>query len=247
MLTIGAQITAPDGFGQIRKATRYYFTGDSRKTQRVVLVFFEGTTAHALTISRDKFEGGLSRGELVASENPSTLPPWLERLEGKNLDKIDAERPNSKLSYRDYTDRRLLQIQPVIDNLEEFFSAEDVDSAINAAAKVCTPRQNETRYRTWVLTYICFGRNRWALLPPFNNIGRWDRNRCTTKNGCATKKQGAPSKAFGKGYGHRMTRGMADLCIEGYEQFESPGKTMGNIYAETMIKKFGCKIREVKP
>ncbi|MCP3728654.1 hypothetical protein M3I53_37170 [Paraburkholderia sp. CNPSo 3272] len=107
---------------------------------------------------------------------------------------------------------------------------------INAWAKRITPRQHETRFRTWVLTYLCFGRNIWALFPPFHRSGCWSREER------AKQKQGPPSKAYGKGYGHKMTRKMSEQCEKAYDDFRLQGKPLTHIYADTLTNVFGCKV-----
>ncbi|MFM0356538.1 hypothetical protein PQR12_23845 [Paraburkholderia nemoris] len=183
-------------------------------------------------MDRDEFEGGVCAGNIVAS-NGDDMPPWLSKLDHRNLDKRDSERAKAKKSYRDYVDSRLLHIQAALDNLDEILAAENIQSAINAWATRCTPAQNETRFRTWLLTYLCFGRNVWALLPPFHRSGVWEREN-------AKQKQGAPSLAYGKGYGYKMTRELSKLCEQGYNRFVSPGKMMTHIYADAMDRIFGC-------
>jgi hypothetical protein len=237
---------APDGFGQLRRGTPYYFLGNAKQTNRVVLAFFDWTErgqlrSQVFTMARDEFEDGLSLAKLVVterkpveSESSPDLPPWLAPREGKNLVTIDAERAKAKKSYGEYVERRLLHIQSALDDLDAIFSAEDVQSAINAYARRCTPPQNETRFRAWLLTYLCFGQNIWTLLPTFHRSGCWDRETH------AVQKQGAPSKANGKGYGHRMTRVMSELCVQGYVRFKKLGKPMTEIYAEAMNNVFGC-------
>ncbi|CAD6556358.1 hypothetical protein LMG27952_06098 [Paraburkholderia hiiakae] len=235
------EITTPDGYGPLRQGTPYRFVGNACQTHRVALAFFDWEhlgqpLSHVFTMTRDEFEDGLSQAKIVVSHSHEDFPPWLAPRQGKNLEMIDAERKNAKKSYREYIEPRLLHIQLALDDLDQILSAEDVQSAINAWAKRCTPRQNETRYRTWILTYLCFGRNIWTLLPPFHRSGCWERETH------ATQKQGAPSKAYGKGYGHKMSHVMADVCVKGYAKFQAPGKTLTHIYADTMTKLFECKV-----
>ncbi|WP_421376310.1 hypothetical protein ACOCG7_00490 [Paraburkholderia sp. DD10] len=238
MLT-GAQIGSPDGFGPLREGTIYYFLGNVKQPNLIALAYFDWTKpgqplSLAFTMERDEFENGLALGRIVASKRDQDLPPWLAQLDGTHFDKRDAERQKAKRPYRDYVDSRLLHIQPAVDNLDEILSAENVQSSINAWAKRCTPRQNETRFRTWLLSYLCFGRNLWTLLPTFHRSGCWDRETH------ARQKQGAASLAYGKGHGYKMTREMSERCVKGYYKFVLQGKLMTHIYSDTMNKVFGC-------
>ncbi|MFL9917968.1 hypothetical protein PQR75_21755 [Paraburkholderia fungorum] len=235
----GAQVVAPNGFGSLRKGSVYYFLGNVKHPSRIALALFDWTKpgeprSLAFTMERDQFEDGLSRGQVVVSERKQDLPPWLEQLYGINLDKRDVGRQDAKKSYRQYVEPRLSHIRPAVDNIDEILSAKNVQSSINAYAKRCTPRQNETRFRTWLLAYLCFGRTIWSLLPTFHRSGGWERDTH------ASQKQGPPSLAYGKGYGHKMTRELSELCVKGYKKFVSQGKPMTHVYSDAMNKVFGC-------
>jgi hypothetical protein len=184
---------------------------------------------------RQKFEEALRQGSIVIKAVQSSLPPWLEALEGQNLAFLDTKRLGAKKSHLERIESRLLLIAPVLDNLPHVLSSESIESQINIYARSATPRQHETRFRLWVLTYLCFGRNLWALLPPFHLAGRWSREVS------AIQKQGAPSKAFGRKYGHKMSNAMAERCVKAYVKLVSLGAPMSGIYAEAMRKEFGCK------
>lgn len=239
MLT-GALVLAPNGFGALAKDVTYYFLSNNPCTSRVLLVRFHWRgkgqpKAFVVAVPRSDFEAGLGKEAIVVSTNPFDLPPWLESLRGRNLASEDAQRVTARKSHRERVESRLLLITPALDNENSILSADELEAEINAYARRANPPQNESRFRLWFLTYLCFGRNIWALRPPFQLAGHWDRERC------GLRKQGAPSRAFGKGYGHRMTQEMAELCIKGYVKFMSPGKTIVTIYADAMTKVFGCK------
>lgn len=239
MLT-GAQLLAPHGFGPLAQGIPYHFLSNNPRRPHVVLVRFHWKGhgqpgAYLISVPRVDFEDGLMKGEIVVSPDQSALPPWLESLQGKNLAAIDARRMNARQSHYQRIESRLLLITPALDNLDDILAADAIETELNAYARRANPPQNESRFRLWFLTYLCFGRNIWALLPPFHLAGCWDRE----KHGC--KKQGAPSKAFGKEYGHRMTHDMAERCVKGYVKFMSPGESMVSIYANVMTKVFGCK------
>lgn len=239
-MLIGVQVFAPNGFKALAKGVTYYFLFNNPHTFQVLLVRFRWEErgrpcAFIISVPRSDFECGLAEGAVVVSNIQSELPPWLESLGGKNLAAIDAQRLKAAKSHYERVESRLLLITPALDNLEAILAADDVEAEINVYARRASPRQNESRFRLWFLTYLCFGRNIWTLQPPFHLAGHWDR----AKHGRG--KQGAPSKAFGKGYGHRMTPEMGELCVKGYVTFMSPGVSMNAIYANSMTKVFGCK------
>lgn len=239
MLT-GVQVLAPNGFRALAQGVSYHFLMNNPRTSRVLLVRFHWKgqgqpNAFVISVPRADFERGLAEGAVVVSSSQSDLPPWLESLRGKNLAAIDAQRVKAAQSHYQRIESRLLVITPALDNLNAILDSDALEAEINAYARRTSPRQNESRFRLWFLTYLCFGRNFWALHPPFHLAGRWDR----AKRG--RRKQGAPSKAFGRGYGHRMTPEMVELCVKGYVRFMSPGMSMDDIYANSMTKVFGCK------
>jgi len=157
-------------------------------------------------------------------------------MEGKNFATLDTQRKNAKLAHSERVEARLLHIKPALENLASILAADVIEAEINTYARRAKPRQNEHRFRLWFFTYLCFGQNIWALMPPFHLVGQWDRE---TKS---NKKQGAPSKAFGKEYGHRIDKKTAELCVKAYVIYVAPGMSMSKIYANAMLKVFGCKV-----
>ncbi|AHB78621.1 hypothetical protein X636_17585 [Pandoraea pnomenusa] len=114
---------------------------------------------------------------------------------------IDARRPSGRRSYLEYVQSRLMHLARALDNLDAIFAEPDIDYAINQFANDASPPQNRGRFRFWLLVYLCFGRNMWALLPPFHRLGR-------QAGKYSDVKLGAPSKANGKFHGY-----MLDLCV----------------------------------
>jgi hypothetical protein len=117
-------------------------------------------------------------------------------------------------------------------------AAKNIEETLNQYARQVNPPQNESRFRLWFFTYICFGRNYWSLLPPFHLAGRWDRKRF------APKKMGAPSKAHGRRYGTGMSEELAERCEKAYVKYLDLGKSMKAIYEEAMRKEFRCTTLE---
>lgn len=239
-MRIGTQISAPEGFGQLVKNVFYHCLDNDFKRPNVLLVQFSWKPnsqpkAMLLKIPREDFEVGIDKGLIVPTEKQPTLPLWLQDLEGQNLWTEDGKRKGAKIHYYDRVTRRLSFLGPALESLQEILDAEDVTGRISAIARSVVPPQNETRYRVWLLAYLCFGRNIWALHAPFHQIGRWDRE------SSSSRKLGAPSKAYGRHYGHRMTKSMGARCVSAYLRYVKQGRKMTTIYAEAMIKEFGCK------
>lgn len=241
-MLIGAQVTAPDGFGPLAHGVTYHFVVNAGPT--ILLAQFDSygkntrqPTASLLRLPRDIFEDGLDRNAIsVSRSDAADLPPWLEELKGKNIMAIDARRPSGRRSYLEYVQSRLMHLARALDNLDAIFAEPDIDYAINQFANDASPPQNRGRFRFWLLVYLCFGRNMWALLPPFHRLGR-------QAGKYSDVKLGAPSKANGKFHGYAMTPHMVELCVKGYLKYGAAGVTMKVIYTQTMKFIFGCKTR----
>lgn len=237
---VGIQLTSPQGYRQLLQGERYSFLKNDAENGRVHLVHFGGAImakplAILFSMAVGDFECGIQNGNIIVSEEQPSLPPWLNMLEGINPAHLDVLRPNAKKPHQSRVDERFLVIAEAVRNLDAIVSADDPTQEIHRYARACLTPQNESRFRLWFLTYLCFGRNIWALLPPFCRIGHWERS-----NHSETK-FGRPSKANGPGYGHAMTPEMATLCIKGYEKYRGLGVTMTTIFRKTMNYVFGCQ------
>lgn len=238
-MLIGTRLVAPDGFGQFTKNEAFHFLVNHAPTSRVLLIKFnwkgKGTAGTQLiALERSEFEEAAVRGYVLPTQQQPTLPPWLEALEGINLGLRDSLRLHVKKTHIERIEQRLLIISTAISNISTIFASKDIEATLNQYARNATPPQNETRFRLWVLTYLCFGRNFWSLLPAFHLAGHWDRKKF------AHKKMGAPSLAHGTRYGYGMSEEMADRCDKAYVKYMDLGKSMQSIYEDAMRKEFGC-------
>ncbi len=243
---IGVQFHAPQGFQQFRQGEVYHFLKNDLKKNKVHTVFFEyndksnsGPMAHLITVEGDEFELASASGAIQLSKKQSILPPWLREYEDEGFDLaiLDNSRSKPIKLHAARTTDRLLQITGALGEIDEILSADNPVLEINRRARRCKPKQNETRFRLWLLTYLCFGRNQWALTPAYNNVGRWDRHRFKGK------KYGRPNHAHGPGYGHAMTPELGEKCLLGYYKYAGLGITMRRIYREAMNAVFKCKTR----
>lgn len=238
---IGTQILAPEGWHQMPKGIIFHFLKSDAKRGRTLLVNFESGDkymahkAHLVVMSRKTFEEGAGSEKIFACEQQSLLPPWLETLNGVDLSQIDRFRPNAKILHRTRVENRFLNIAPTVRDFDNILAADDPEAEINRRARICIPAQNETRLRLWVLTYLCFGQDMWVLLPPFHEIGHW--NRCDYPN----KKFGAPSIAFGTAYGNGSSQELTEFCVKSYLKRAKLGKHMTEIYDEAMTEDFHCR------
>jgi hypothetical protein len=242
-MKVGAQIVAPEGWASLPKDVVFHFLCSDARRGRVLLVHFAskekgGTPQVSLvTLLRSRFEEGVLRGAIIPLETQGRFPPWLQELDGIDLSRMDHGRPSTaKILHRDRVERRYEHIAPAVREFGQILAAENPQAEINRRARLCIPSQNESRFRLWLLTYMCFGRDIWALLPPFHRGGHWDRFEFPER------KFGAPSKAYGRGYGHGCSKKMAEDCVKSYNKHAKLGKHMTTIYEQAMVEDFHCRI-----
>ncbi|MFH1819268.1 MAG: transposase [Pseudomonadota bacterium] len=238
---IGTQLVAPEGYEQLSKGETYHFL--SSKQGRTMLVHFTGWNgsepgASLLVLNQGSFELGRAGQHIVPAPTQYTLPPWLRLLEGVDLNLLDLERPGAQKPHRDRVDERVSIISGALKDVDVIFSAPEPLREIHALARACRPAQNESRFRLWFLTYLAFGCNAWALLPPFCRIGHWPR---LEHSGV---KFGRTNLAHGRKYGHPSTPEMIEMMKQGYLKYGGPGVSMTKIYQKTMLYIFGCRSAE---
>lgn len=237
---IGVQLTAAQGYRELMQGETYSFLKNDATSGRVHLVHFGGASmakpqALLFNMPVGHFDDGVHNGHITVCKEQTSFPPWLDMLDGINPAYLDVLRPNAKKTHRSRVDERFFIIAEAIKNVDCILSARCPTQEIHRFARACRTPQNESRFRLWLLTYLCFGGNIWALLPPFCRIGHWDHS--THSN----TKLGRPSVAHGPGYGHPMTPEMAQRCIEGYEKYRGLGITLTTIFQKTMLYVFGCR------
>lgn len=238
----GSQMVAPEGWGALMKGMVYHLLRSDPRTGRVLIVYFEfqadrsNPKANLLVLPRKSFEAGIDAGAIVPAPHQSTLPPWLEECEGIDLAQLDQFRSKAKIDHGTRVEKRFLHISPAVQDRQTILAAPDPEAEINRRARLCQPPQNESRFRLWFLTYLCFGQEIWMLVPPYHRIGHWDRTQHPDT------KFGAPSIAYGKHYGNGMSPELIEKCITSYLKRAKLGKHMTKIYEEAMIGDFDCRV-----
>jgi len=239
---IGIQIEAPEGWQQLAKGETYHFLKNDATHGRVLLAYFEkgeiykSASVHLITVSKYAFEAAAKSEAIICCYKQSKLPPWHSNLEGVDLTQLDQFRQKAKIQHSERVENRYLHIAPTIQDIEQIFSAKDPERELNRRAKLCKPQQHESRFRLWVVTYLCFGQDIWALLPTFHRIGKWDREKFPNI------KFGAPSLTLGRDYGFGRSKELSDKCLRSYLKRAKLGKKMTHIYAEAMVEDFNCRI-----
>ncbi len=254
-MQIGAQLFAPDGFETLTKDAVYHLLRSDAARERVMLVEFRkistSTKAKVKTASRKRgaafgfrpvlhflprcrFESGLDEGLIVLCEEQHELPPWFSGISVDELRQYAAPRKNRKTTHEERIDRTLAHLWPLVQNLEQVLAAELPDALMNAHARMCNPKQNETRLRTAFYAYICFGFNRWALHYTVQLIGQWKRIG-------RDRKFGRPSRIYGANHGYSTNDPeLVQQMLTGYRKFAGPGQHLSRIYRRTLISVFGC-------
>lgn len=234
----GARLFAPEGYRSLVKGHYYHFLNSDAVHNRVRLVEFsdlgKDVRTTLITLTRFEFEEALEAGALLASGETEKFPPWLEPIKGIAISEREKKRVSAKETYDQKVNRRFLAISGLMVRLQEVLASDDPDAVINAHAKSQSPQQNAARLRLWFYTYITFGQNKWALMPPLHRIGRWDR-----EGPGKVRRLGRPSPN-GKEWGYRADSAMRERILAAYLRFRSADKTHSQVYRKILTEEFGC-------
>jgi hypothetical protein len=234
----GSRLVAPEGFQCLAKGVIYHFLVSNGGSNRVRLIQFvdddKELRSQLITLTQIEFEDALEDGSIFEDGTVDKCPPWLEPVERFSVSHREDQRVSAKESYDQKVNRRFAAISDLIVRLEDILASDNPDAAINAHAKGQNPQQNAKRLRLWFYTYIVFGRNKWALMPPLHRIGSWTRD-----DPSYVRRLGRPSPR-GKSWGYRCDQAMKEKILSGYVAFRSPYKTANSIYRDIITKKFGC-------
>lgn len=239
MSYIGEQLVVQKKLGPLEPDRRYHYLGRFGEMAKSVLVNFDDKPGAYLTILKaTEFESALDLNLITTAPEQEKLPPWLKRYASFDLPTLDKQRPTAKRSLASIVDKHLFQITPIVDQTKELFAYEDPERELNRAARNCSPKLNESRARLQVLTYLAFGRNKWALMPAYCNVGH------PKDMGCPPGQPGEGSGALDVKAERRRTReAMRKVSCDGFEQFAKLGVFMNEIWTKTLTKMLGCKVQ----
>ena len=236
----GARLIAPDGYLSLSRGVTYYLLKNDADNNRARLILFfdngKELAASLITLSTIDFEEGLETGLIEESGEVEMYPPWLGPIEGLAIYDLERRRSSVKESYEVKVNRRFFAIAELVQCHHEILASENPDAIINAHAKQKKPQQNSSRLRLWFYTYIIFGRNKWALMPPLHRIGTWNR---------LAKNRKRKIGRTGKHQGYASNADMVKRIIAGYIAHRSPYKTKAEIYSEILTEEFGCVAVEI--
>lgn len=234
----GSGIVAPEGFRGLSKEMVYHFLqSDSEKNRARMVLFSEVKSqirADLITISRIEFEAALESEDLIELADREIYPFWLEPIKGISISHLERRRVDAKETYVEKVDRRFLAISELVDQRKEVLAADNPNALIDAYAKRQRPVQNAARLKLWFYTYLVFGLDKWALLPPLHRVGSWDRE--AHQGGT---KLGRPSRT-GKKSGFPADKDMKQKILEGFIKYQAVEKTQSEIYAKVVTRVFGC-------
>lgn len=239
---VGDSVFAPEGCAFFDRATTTYFLRNDAVRGRVLLVEFlvrtksdspaagrpwkEGTRIRAVlhNIARDKYEASLVSGELVSVARSTRAPHWLD----------DSGSDSSKQGFVLKRMRTKLEcLEAAICNIRHVIASDDPEAMLNRLARDCSPKQNETRFRTDFFLWACFGED--GLRYRGQAIGHWSRNQSPEY-----RKLGRPSLSRGKNAGHNVAS-IAGAIVRAYAKRAKLAVPMTRIYADAMREDFGCK------
>ncbi len=235
-----SQFFSDSGYCTLKSGTRYHRIAGDNAHQRVLLVSFSALPQPAYDLqilTNEQFSFGKQRRLITNAEDAVCMPPWLESLEGKNLDRIDVMRDKAKMEHADIAYKRHFCVAEVLQRWPQLLLRDDFIRAMNSVIRGMRPTQNETRVRLWFFTYLAFAQNTWALLPAY-----FDERPPALPVDATSPKRGRPSNE-GSHHGFNCDGEMVELCVDGYRSFPSKAKALWEIYAYVLHNRFGCIAR----
>lgn len=233
-LVVGSIVIAPTGLGPLSAGIPYHFLRRCLTRARVLLVRLGETShacAHLIVLSKNEFERGLALPApygLQCHLPTDARPPWLRRTDSESRAPVTAG-----LRF-DYIGNRCAFIEAALAEEEDVLEAYSPIAKLNSLARSCIPRQNETRFRTWFLTFLLYGRA--GLAPTFPNCGRWPR-----RDASDSRKRGRPSKSAGPGAGYNVSPQMARRIGLAFEEHACLGDSWLKIYEKVLRNEFGVR------
>lgn len=241
---IGTQLTAPNGWGDLEKNERYYFSG-THENQVLIVSFFihKGDWRVSLRhVPSETFEDALagSSKKIVRPQDQYALPPWLYLMEEVDFDSHEEMRyKKKKRKYIETVKTRKMAIEPLLERQSEILASNNPLAQIAKIGRECLPKHHPHRLQLWFFAFILHGKNDWALNASQDSIGKW--NRADMKYGL--KKFGRTYKEKGSEYGWSSLHFLQKV-EKTYLSYCRQYKSMMSIYNHAMLDDFGCEVQQ---
>lgn len=257
-IRMGAQFESPEGIGTIPKGITVYFLVNAPSEGIARLVHFEEVEAKLMGIEKPKkqkpppvvvlhkmlsakFEHAIEHGDLVASKNPTILPPWRAALGDRDVvasaKTSKNEEGQESVTHETRLANKLEHMAPILESIREFLTSSDPIARANEVARSATPAQNQARFRADLFLYLAFNRNPNAIAYRIEALGCWDRR---NHHG---KKCGVEPKGMGRGFGTRANDDESwDSVEKGWDMFSKPGREVSEVYRLTQVYIRKCKV-----
>lgn len=238
----GTQLLAPKGLGPLVAGITHYVLATRALQGAILLCWFDqgknDWKVHFTRMERPLFEAALMDGRLVCAKKQATLPPWLPKFEGADVETLEKRRVAPKVTYRERCERRYEQIKTLVERHADIVGAEDPMRKIKLIANAEGNTQKPDRLALWYTAYQLFRRSLDALLPAIDGIGKWIRDSSDHKD----KKLGRPNEAQGELCGYSALP-LVDRIVSSFFRHAKLTVPMTSIYAAAMVKDFGCDVR----
>lgn len=237
---IGDRVELDEGIEALCPAEEYRYLGQDPQRGRHWLVRFRDPDgppqADLISVSMDAFHQQKTARKLrvIHLESAEKLPPWNEALAGLEIANLDVKGGHA-VPYQERVSHREAHFGDAVETVKQWLCVEDPIKELNRRARAAG--QNETRFRTQLLSYLVSGRDPLALCPPFHRAGRWDRADRVVK-----VKQGRPSKAFGRNAGSADDPKLTERFLDGYYRYVEIGRPLTKIYDMIMAKDLKCRV-----
>lgn len=187
------------------------------------------------------FEEGLLVGLIEIVKEPPKWPIWLSKLNGRHPSALDEViKTKRKKTTNKRVDERFKSIEELLQHESEIINSENPFREIDQYARNQKPQLNQNNTRVFIFTYLCFGRDKWALTPAFINCGTGDRDESKKR-----AKVGRPSHK-GKYSGYNATKELRERYLSAYKKRKKNAKVLTSLYEDIMRIDIGCKQRKTE-
>ncbi len=243
-MTIGTQLSAPNGWGDWQKDQRYYF-GGTYSDQVLIVNFYVHNRERRVRcshIDKDEFENALTgpTKKIIKLKVQLKYPPWILAEEDTDFDSLECTRYKlKKHECIDTVKSRKAAIEPLLERQSQILGSDDPLATIAKIGREHSPKDHMYRLQLWFFSYILHSKNDWALHAANRDLGIWDRG--DKKYGL--KKFGRTYKEEGSEYGW-SSRHFSEKVVDTYLNYCNKYKTMMSIYNRAMTEDFECEVRK---